>query len=840
MGNPAAGLLFKLTQPLVSAVKLLFGGDPWPTFETEVMPGWLQAIGYLDHAALYQLDNHALGFAFTGPPMSGVQGATFEKLAGLLQGQLPTDTVMQFLLWTSPDMEATLTRYTLDRLRAEGDFLKQTCKQFSAYYRDGATNSVVKGNDIRLRDVRLVITGKIPVGKEPTDEDVRKVMEVRDVVSAGLRACGFQMEMMKPAAYLRFMQTVFNWRSDAAWRMSPVTDYDDDHALTEQILDFNNEVRVDENGLWLGSQRARVLSPKGYPSQAAFGQAYAYLGEVMSGSNGLRDPTLLCMNLWFRDRESEAASIQKETMWLTNQSGQAITRFRPEILDQKRSFDLASKQIGDGDRIIRMCFGMVVITPDEKTSLAAVANAQAYMRTFGFKMMEDKYLCAPMFGNFMPFGTDVVSHAALRRWKRTTARGAVPLLPVMAEWRGTGTPSLLLVSRNGQLMSLSNWDSDTNFNCAIAAESGSGKSFLAQTLLQNARMTGDRFWIVDKGKSYTNIVEMMGGQRLSFGPSSGLCLNPWTIVDDYEADEDLLYSLISAMAAMNDPLSDVQSAEVKRLMRLTFNSVGREAMTIDHLAHVLLQQTDPRIRDVGTQLHPFTREGGYGRLFYGRNNYEVDNPVILLELDDLEGRAHLQRVVLLQLMFQIRREMGRLPRTVRKYLLIDEAWELLAGNGIAGGADPVADFVGKAYRQFRKHGGGALTITQSISDYFQNEVTRTIWANSAHKWLLGQRPEAIEAAKREGQLDIGDHGFRLLRGVHTVKGEYSEIFMHTPQGYGVGRLIVPPVFRKLFSTTATDVGRIAEMRERGMPLMKAIEKLAIEDGLIAGPLGDAA
>ncbi len=574
--------------------------------------------------------------------------------------------------------------------------------------------------------------------------------------------------------------------------------------------------------------------------QAAFGQAYAYLGEVMSGSNGLRDPTLLCMNLWFRDRESEAASIQKETMWLTNQSGQAITRFRPEILDQKRSFDLASKQIGDGDRIIRMCFGMVVITPDEKTSLAAVANAQAYMRTFGFKMMEDKYLCAPMFGNFMPFGTDVVSHAALRRWKRTTARGAVPLLPVMAEWRGTGTPSLLLVSRNGQLMSLSNWDSDTNFNCAIAAESGSGKSFLAQTLLQNARMTGDRFWIVDKGKSYTNIVEMMGGQRLSFGPSSGLCLNPWTIVDDYEADEDLLYSLISAMAAMNDPLSDVQSAEVKRLMRLTFNSVGREAMTIDHLAHVLLQQTDPRIRDVGTQLHPFTREGGYGRLFYGRNNYEVDNPVILLELDDLEGRAHLQRVVLLQLMFQIRREMGRLPRTVRKYLLIDEAWELLAGNGIAGGADPVADFVGKAYRQFRKHGGGALTITQSISDYFQNEVTRTIWANSAHKWLLGQRPEAIEAAKREGQLDIGDHGFRLLRGVHTVKGEYSEIFMHTPQGYGVGRLIVPPVFRKLFSTTATDVGRIAEMRERGMPLMKAIEKLAIEDGLIAGPLGDAA
>lgn len=824
------GLLHKLTQPLASGLKLLFGGDVWPHFETEVLPSWLQAVGHFDRESLYWLDNHAIGFAFVGPPLSGVSQSAYDKLAGLLQTQLPVDTVLQFILWTSPDMEGTLTRYSVDRMNAEGDFLRSSRDEFTEFYRGGATHSVVKGNDIRLRDVRLVITGKVPVGQSPDDEDLRKVMELRDIISAGLRACGFQMEIMKPPAYLRFMQTIFNWSEGAAWRQSPLTEYAPEHPLTEQILDPDNEVRVDENGLWLGDTRVRVLSPKRYPGTASFGQSYAYLGEVMSGARGLRDPTLMCMNLWFKDRESEASGVQKETMWLTQQSGQAITRFRPEILEQKASFDLASKQIGEGDRIVRICFTMAIFTPSENASLAAVANARAYMREFGFQMMEDKYFSAPMFGNMMPFGTDVASAPAMKRWRRFTSKGVVPLLPIMAEWRGTGTPTILAVSRNGQLMSLSNWDSETSYNCCIAAESGSGKSFLAQALVVNARMNGDRFWIIDKGKSYRNIVELLGGQRLTFGPDSKLCLNPFTIVDNYEEDEDLLYSLISAMAALNDPLSDLQAAELKKLMRMTFTEVGRDSMTVDHLAQVLLEHPDHRIKDVGTQLHPFTREGGYGRLFHGRNNYEVDNPVILLELDDLEGRVHLQRVVLLQLMFQIRREMGRLPRGLRKYLLIDEAWELLSGGAVGSGTDPVADFVGKAYRQFRKLGGAAFTITQSIADFFQNDVTRAIYENSPHKWLLGQRGEAIESTKKEGRLDIGEHGFRLLRGVHTVKGEYSEIFMHTPYGYGVGRLIVPPITRKLFSTTASDVGRVTEMRARGMTLTQAIEKLAIEDG----------
>lgn len=839
-------LLEKFTRPIVKAINTVFGDNFWPNYEREVLPSWLQASSYDVDTGLYQLDAGGLGFGFIGPPLSGVTQAMQDKIAGLMQQQVPVDTVMQFILWTSPDMEAQLTKYAGARMQADNVFLRELRDEMVGFYRNGAYQSIVAGNDIRLRDVKLLITVKIPASLEPSPQEISAARDLRDVMAAGLKACGFGMVPLVPEQYLRFMQTVFNWKPNASWRDGP-TEWVKDVPLPNQILDPNNDVVVDERGLWFGAecdkegqvkradQRVRILFPKHYAGYANFGQAYTYIGEAMTGARGLRDPVLFTAMVWFKDREKEAGKVARETTWLTHQAGQKLTKFRPEILQQKRDFDLAMKQINEGDRIVRFALGMAVFAPDEKSSLAATANARAYMREFQLQMQEYSYITAPLFGNMLPFGTDVTAQPALKVLRRTTSRGVAPLLPVMAEWRGTGTPTLLMASRNGQLMTLSNWDSESAFNVCICAETGAGKSFLMQTMIIAARQMGERFWIIDKGKSYRNIVEMLDGVRLEFGKDSTICLNPFTVVEDYDDDADLLYGLISAMAAMAEPLTDLQGATVRKIMRSTFTAVGRENMTIDHLADALTQHSDVRVRDVGEQLFPFTKNGDYGRLFYGRNNYEAANEVVLLELDELEGRQHLQRVVLLQLMFQIRREMSRGDRAKRKHLIIDEAWELLASGSVTtkeGEADPIANFISAAFRQFRKLNGAAWTITQSVNDFFTNNVTRAIFDSSAHKWLLGQRGEAVEAAKRTGKLDLGDHGFRLLRSVHTVRGEYSEVFCHTPYGYGVGRLIVPPLSRKLFSTTAQDVARITRYRKQGMSLMEAVTQVAIDDGVL--------
>ena len=66
-----------------------------------------------------------------------------------------------------------------------------------------------------------------------------------------------------------------------------------------------------------------------------------------------------------------------------------------------------------------------------------------------------------------------------------------------------------MISRNGQLMSLSLHDSNTNKNLVIAAESGSGKSFLTNELIFSYLSEGAQVWVIDAGKSYQKMSEML-------------------------------------------------------------------------------------------------------------------------------------------------------------------------------------------------------------------------------------------------------------------------------------------------------------------------------------------
>jgi len=61
--------------------------------------------------------------------------------------------------------------------------------------------------------------------------------------------------------------------------------------------------------------------------------------------------------------------------------------------------------------------------------------------------------------------------------------------------------------------------------------------------------------------------------------------------------------------------------------------------------------------------------------------------------------------------------------------------------------------------------------------------------------------------------------------VHTLPGAYSEIFFITEMGSGIGRLIVDPYKRILFSTKPEDVNALKQLRRQGLSLGDAIQQL---------------
>jgi conjugal transfer ATP-binding protein TraC len=396
-------------------------------------------------------------------------------------------------------------------------------------------------------------------------------------------------------------------------------------------------------------------------------------------------------------------------------------------------------------------------------------------------------------------------------------RHVIPLLPLFADWSGTGTPTLNFFSRTGQLMNVSLFDSGSNYNCCIAAQSGSGKSFLTNEIITNYSTEGARIWVIDVGRSYKNLAETLDGDFMEFSHDKQICLNPFELIRHWTEEADVVAGLVTAMAAPTEKLTDFQTAGLSRVLKQVWDLNGT-AMSVDDIAVNLIKEEDQRLRDVGEQLYPFTTKGEYGKFFNGKNNIRFASDFTVLELEELKGRKHLQQVVLLQLIYQIQQEMYLGERDRPKIVIIDEAWDLL-GSGDA------ATFMEHGYRRFRKYGGAAVTITQSVNDLYRHETGRAIVENSANMYLLGQKAESIEGLRTDKRLPLSDGGYELLKTVHTVPGKYSEIFFITNRGSGIGRLVVDKTKRILYSTSAQDTHAIKQLRQQGFSLKDAIQEI---------------
>jgi len=316
---------------------------------------------------------------------------------------------------------------------------------------------------------------------------------------------------------------------------------------------------------------------------------------------------------------------------------------------------------------------------------------------------------------------------------------------------------------------------------------------------------------------------VLDGDFLQFSDGADICLSPFELIQNYEDEEDALVSLVSAMASAKGQLDEFQIASLKQVMSQLWLE-HQQQLKVDHIAQRCLESKDQRVKDIGAQLFVFTSKGSYGKYFAHDNNVKFKNQFTVLELDELQGRKHLRQVVLLQLIYQIQQEVFLGERDKKKIVFIDEAWDLLKEG-------EVSVFIEHAYRKFRKYGGSMIIATQSINDLYENAVGRAIAENSASMHLLGQTEETVESVRRSGRLTLSEGGFNMLRSVHTVAGVYSEIFVKSKSGMGVGRLIVGEFQKLLYSTDPVDVNDIARYSRQGMPVPDAINQVLRDRGL---------
>ncbi len=766
-------------------------------------------------SSIFFLADQSIGFGFVADPLSGGDEAIADRVNVLLNNDWPRDTLVQFCLISSEDIRAPLEQAKQRRQTTNNPLFTTASDRRRHFLQQGVLAPIDTATQIQVRDFQLVITVKVPLaGLTPSHQEWHQLATLRSAFFQTLKTTGFSAVTLDSQRYLTVFQSLLNRQQDASWRDQPDPIPEPDKPLNQQLFDYDTDLTVEASRLMLGPSHISTLSFKRLPTHVWFGHAMNYIGDRMTGSRGLRGHLMITATLHMPAADVVQQQLDTRRQWAVNQAYGPMLKFVPILAAKKHGFDVIDAALQQGERPVKLALTLTLFSPDEQQAVSDVSNARTYFKELGFEIMADRFFCLPVFLNALPLGADRAAMADLFRYKTLATSQAIPLLPLFADWKGTGTPTLSMISRNGQLMNVSLYDSGSNYNACIAAQSGSGKSFLVNEIIASYLAEGGQCWVIDVGRSYEKLCQLFGGEFLQFDKASHICLNPFDIVENYEEEADVINGIIAAMAAPTQPLTDFQTASLKREVQQLWLECGH-ALQVDDIAQRLTAHDDQRIRDIGQQLFPFTAQGEYGRFFTGQNNVRFKQSFTVLELEELKGRKHLQQVVLLQLIYQIQQDMYLGQRDRRKIVIIDEAWDLLTHGD-------VGKFIETGYRRFRKYGGAAVTVTQSVNDLYASATGKAIAENSANMYLLGQKAETINTLKHQERLPLTDTGYELLKTVHTQPGLYSEIFFITERGSGIGRLIVDPFHQQLYSSRAEDVYAIEQLMARGMTLSEAI------------------
>lgn len=799
------------------------------SFLSEMCP----VLSFAPDSNLFFLDDgrdKALAFGFVGHPMTGADQASADRLGLFLNQDFPKGTLVQVCLHAGPDIQGALARYSSARdggqinghakkSTVDQEFLAALTQRQVDFFKSGIDSTIMPSDAIRPRDIRIFVTVRLPISATlPSEVEMLNADRRAKACGQILSNSNLPVVPLTPDLYIRFMASVLNADKQSAWRTDHIPYYDKEIPINEQIADPGAFVEHTKDGLTIGDKRVKIVSVKRYPDQVYFGHAIQYLGDMMTGTRGIRDYCIISLNVSYQDAETERSKIEMEGTWVTNQAYGPLLKFVPRLAKQKQSFDAMNATLAEGDRTVRAYLSLALFT-DAANEAQSVANAVSYWRECGLIAMEDRFACLPLFLNSLPLCADPRAIPQLMRYKRMASRHATAFMPLFGDWKGSAhRPPLMFLSRKGQLMGCDVFGTNSSYNSLVCAESGAGKSFFVNELLLSYLSVGGRVWVIDVGRSYEKLCKRIGGQYLEFSASSKICINPFSLVKDYDEEADVLLGIVMAMAFPTQPPNDFQISALRRTLNEVWTVHGTKT-TVDAIAQALTASDDLRVRDLGSQLYAFSSQGEYGRFFNGENNIRLDAELVLTELEELKSRKHLQRVVLLQLLYQIQQEMYLGDRGRRKMVIVDEAWDLLTeGTEVAG-------FLVGAYRRFRKYGGAACVITQSLEDVYLSPGGQAIAANSPNLFLLRQKAETIDRIREKKYLSMPDGAYDLLKTVHTIKGQYSELFVMQEGSMGIGRLIVPPYKRLLYTTDASEVAAINKLTAAGYTLDQAIMTL---------------
>lgn len=813
----------------------------------------------------------SIGFCLSFRFQVGASSQMADFLSNVFNVGAPPETGIQIILNGSPDLSDLLDGMENITLKPEDvrglgavkedqtRLLYEMMKKRKEFYERGSRENLFHDLSFRMRNFKGMFCVNIPVSKrngkfqtvdefysdEGTQEFLESVVNIRDSISTSLKNYFLEPEEMGPSELINWCSDLLNiHRIIGGDRF--VKDYDSGKEIRDQIVYPDTSIRESEADLQIGGAGhtpvyARCMSVRNYPKMMTMHGMGELIGSSTNATLAYPCPFLIVLGVKLLDYDAEKNKTVLKAARATQAAESPMAKLQPDLIDRKFDWDIAQASFDEGKGSVKL-YHQIILFCKEKELPRAEQAAKGIWRALNFDVATDRLMQKQSLLAAMPMMLGPLMQRDMQIAARITTKtiyNAANMMPVIAETTGVGAPVMSFFGRRGQHIAVDIFANPSgNYNGVCVGTSGSGKSFALNSLATGIVSIGGRVWIIDVGRSFQKLCNMLGGQFISFSPNSDIRLNPFSLVVDIEEDMNMLKPMIATMISPNAPLEQYQLAQLEihirqlweefgkhttitmlaeRLKKACYNGGSREAFLGEEVDE---SQCDPRIRDLGVQLFQFTDEGSFGKYFEGEANVEFNSDFVVLELEELNNQPDLQRVIMFIMMYKITQEMYLGDRNQRKVVIIDEAWQCLGG-----GSGAAASFIENGYRRARKYGAAFWTGTQSVGDYAEG-AAKAAFDNADWMFMLRQKKESIEALAKTGKLVLDDHQRQMLQSVTTRSGVFSEIFMRCgdlpPM---VGRLFVDEFTQLVYSSKAEDFRAVEESRKTGLSTAQAIDKV---------------
>src|SRR3972149_6141229 len=499
------------------------------------------------------INEHSIGFGLELTVFSGADEKLVNSISDLLRHRLDDNVDLQFILWGSNqvgDIIDEAYKHQLDNNTIYSELANASVQYYKKGARKGFKNRLNLPTTLREYRLFAFLSKSITSYSESVISDIESI---RDNFTVELESAGIGFINVTLKSFLPLLRSWIN--PDLNEIYSNSSRHDKHTTLNEQVVDKSFELINEPDRLCIklaslpetelghkpgekkeiGTNKTKItnLSIRNLPDEFALWESPDNFFNVFRSSQAIRCPFLISMHARLIPQADAKTKAQSMYLDMYKKANSVYAKYfsgtQETALEWKKiRDDLASDTV----KLAKVYFNLMLFSNpgEEKKDESSAISSYRYN---GIELFNTKYMQLQSFLATLPFVMSEGMFGDLNkagRLKTLTTWNLANLLPLVADFKMCFRryQGVLLSSFRNQINFFDMYSDSlptANYNIAVAATSGAGKSFLVQNILSYVLSIKGRCFVIDLGHSYRKFCEIVGGTYLEY---RSLRLNPFT------------------------------------------------------------------------------------------------------------------------------------------------------------------------------------------------------------------------------------------------------------------------------------------------------------------------